>query len=168
LSWQATSWAIKQRETSDPNQRFVLLCLANYAGPEGRSAFPAISTLAQDTGLSESTVRRKLQELEELKLISRGNQAIAAAHIERPDRRPVVYDLPIERGVTVLPRSDDGVSNKAERGVTERVTGCQALTPDPPSDPPLNKKTVYAETFADREKNYLALLQLRRQTSASK
>jgi len=55
--------------------------------------FPAVNTLAEDTGLSESTVRRKLQELEELELVNRGNQAIAAAHIERADRRPIVYDL---------------------------------------------------------------------------
>jgi DNA-binding transcriptional MocR family regulator len=140
LSWQATAWAIKQHETDEPNQRFVLLCLANYAGPDGCNAFPAISTLAEDTGLSESTVRRKLQELEELHLISKGNQAVAAAHIERADRRPIVYDLPLERGVTVLPRELNGVSPESERGVKKGATGCQALTPDPPSDPPINYK----------------------------
>lgn len=140
LSWQATAWAIKQQETKEPNQRFVLLCLANYAGPDGCNAFPAVNTLAEDTGLSESTVRRKLQELEELELVNRGNQAIAAAHIERADRRPIVYDLPLERGVTVLPREPNGVSNNEERGVNQEATGCQAMTPDPPSDPPYNYK----------------------------
>jgi DNA-binding transcriptional ArsR family regulator len=51
-----------------------------------------------DTGLGERTVRRHLRKLEALGLIVRGNQAIAAAHIKRRDRRPTVYDLPLENG----------------------------------------------------------------------
>lgn len=95
MSWQASAWALKQQKTREPTQRFVLLCLANYAGADGRNAFPCLSTLVADTGFSERTIRRTLRQLEALGLLIRGNQAIAAAHIVRRDRRPVVYDLPL-------------------------------------------------------------------------
>lgn len=124
MSIQAVAWAIKQQEVKDPFCRFVLVCLANYAGENGQNAFPSIATLAKDTGLSDSTVRRKLQELEETGFITKGNQTIAAAHIDRADRRPVVYDINT-RGVTVIARSVNGVSAEAGRGVTEAPTGCQ-------------------------------------------
>lgn len=133
MSWQATAWAIEQDQIEDTGQKFVLVCLANYAGEDGRDAFPSIATLCRHTCLSESTVRRKLQDLETAGLISRGNQKLAEAKIERADRRPIVYDLPIERGVTVTPRESNGVSKTGERGVKHGPTGCQALTPDPPS-----------------------------------
>ena len=149
------AWAIEQQETRDPESRLVLICLANYASADGRNAFPAIDRLCRDTGLSESTVRRHLKKLIEAILIRRGNQAIAAAHIERADRRPVVYDVLIQRGVPVIPRGDergvtetprdgDGVSKTDSRGVKQGATGCQALTPDPSSDPSLNRKSARA------------------------
>ena len=89
------SWALSLPIDSlkDSSARHVLLCLANYAGSNGAGAFPSAATLALDTGLSERTVRYKLNDLEEAGLIQEGNQAIAAVHIDRHDRRPVVYDL---------------------------------------------------------------------------
>ena len=63
MSIQAVAWAIEQQQVKDPNSRLVLICLANYSGTSGRDAFPAVSTLCRDSGLSESTVRRHLGEL---------------------------------------------------------------------------------------------------------
>ena len=99
------SWALSlPTETlKDSSARHVLLCLANYAGSNGAGAFPSASTLAQDTGLSERTVRYKLDDLEKSGLIQKGNQAIAAVHIDRHDRRPVVYDLQLSRGAESAP-----------------------------------------------------------------
>lgn len=113
------SWALQIPTTtlSDSSARHVLLCLANYAGTDGRGAFPSASTLSNDTGLSERTVRAKLELLRESGLIVSGNQALAAVYIERHDRRPVVYDLPIKRGANSAPRS--------ERGADDR-TGCNS------------------------------------------
>ena len=83
------SWALSLpvQTLKDSSARHVLLCLANYAGSNGTGAFPSASTLAQDTGLSERTVRYKLDDLEKSGLIQKGNQAIAAVHIDRHDRR---------------------------------------------------------------------------------
>lgn len=117
MSVQAMTWAIEQQDIRDATARHVLLCLANYADADGKAAFPSTSRLEADTGLSESTIRRKLDVLEELGLIQKGNQAIVAAYIDRGDRRPVCYDMVIKkRGVVVTP--GDG------RGVTVTGTGC--------------------------------------------
>ncbi|NWE75132.1 helix-turn-helix domain-containing protein [Pseudomonas yamanorum] len=120
------SWALSLpvQTLKDSSARHVLLCLANYAGSNGAGAFPSAKTLTDDTGLSERTVRIKLDLLEEGGFIVRGNQALAAVYIDRHDRRPVVYDLMIKRGAVVAPREDatgcslgqSGVQPTTERG----------------------------------------------------
>lgn len=120
------SWALSLpiQSLKDSSARHVLLCLANYAGSNGAGAFPSAKTLTDDTGLSERTVRIKLDLLETLGFIVRGNQALAAVYIDRHDRRPVVYDLMIKRGAATAPRSDvtgcslgqNGVQPTTERG----------------------------------------------------
>jgi len=126
VSVQAMSWALSLpiQSLKDSSARHVLLCLANYASSNGVGAFPSAKTLTDDTGLSERTVRIKLDLLEELGFIVRGNQALAAVYIDRNDRRPVVYDLMIKRGAVVTPRDDrtgcsleqSGVQPTTERG----------------------------------------------------
>ena len=115
MSW---ALALPKQTLGNPSARHVLLCLANYAGSDGRGAFPSAKTLAEDTGLGERTVRLKLDELEKSDFIVRGNQAIAAAYIDRCDRRPVVYDLQIKRGANPAPRK--------ERGAGESRAGCSS------------------------------------------
>ena len=44
--------------------KFVLVGLANHAGPDGTGAFPSVATLVRYTGLSERTVRTCLDRLE--------------------------------------------------------------------------------------------------------
>lgn len=113
------TWAMEQQIVTDAPSRHVLLCLANYADHNGKAAFPSTATLEKDTGLSESTIRRRLDSLEAMGIIEKGNQAIVAAYIDRNDRRPVCYDLRMKKpGVSVTPRD--------ERGVSVTGTGCQA------------------------------------------
>ena len=118
MSVEAMSWAMKlpKEQLGDASARHVLLCLANYAGPEGKHAFPSAATLAEQTGLSERTVRYKLDVLESAGLIVRGKQAIAAVHIERHDRRPVVYDLQLKRGANSAPRAERGANDGSSLG----------------------------------------------------
>ena len=132
------SWALSlPTETlKDSSARHVLLCLANYAGSNGTGAFPSASTLAQDTGLSERTVRYKLDDLEQSGLIKKGNQAIAAVHIDRHDRRPVVYDLQILRGANTAPRTKRGADdatgcNQQQNGVQPGTERGAAAAPNP-------------------------------------
>lgn len=122
------SWALAQTMVTDASARHVLLCLANYADKDGRGAFPSASSLADDTGLAVRTVRYKLEQLQELGAIRPGNQAIAAAYIDRGDRRPVVYDLAMERGANAAPRSERPATDAprdVERGANDDTTGCK-------------------------------------------
>ena len=100
------SWALQiaKTELSDSSARHVLLCLANYASADGRGTFPPVNRLSEDTGLSERTVRYKLDLLREAGWIVRGNQALAAVYIDQHDRRPVVYDLQLLRGANAAPK----------------------------------------------------------------
>ena len=132
------SWALSLpvQTLKDSSARHVLLCLANYAGSNGTGAFPSASTLAQDTGLSERTVRYKLDDLEQSGLIKKGNQAIAAVHIDRYDRRPVVYDLQILRGANPAPRAKRGADdatgcNSQQNGVQPGTERGAAAAPNP-------------------------------------
>ncbi|WP_026078239.1 helix-turn-helix domain-containing protein [Pseudomonas sp. PAMC 26793] len=118
MSVQSMTWALDQRDIRDATARHVLLCLANYADKNGKAAFPSANSLSEDTGLSVRTVRYKLDHLEEIGAIRLGNQAIAAAYIDRHDRRPVVYDLCIERGASPAPGD--------KRGANEDTTGCRS------------------------------------------
>lgn len=97
--------AIEQQDVRDSSSRHVLLYLPNYADNNGKAAFPSTAKVECDTGLSESTVRRKLDALELFGLIEKGNQDIVKAYIERGDRRPVCYDLKMEKpGTSVVRR----------------------------------------------------------------
>jgi Helix-turn-helix domain len=73
--------------------KFVLVGLANHAGPDGTAAFPSVATLVRYTGLSERTVRTCLDRLAAEGIISPCDPDIVAARIKRADRRPQGWDL---------------------------------------------------------------------------
>jgi Helix-turn-helix domain len=71
MSVEAISWALNlapvpagRRGQPSSACKFVLVGLANHAGPDGREAFPSVVTLVRYTGLSERTVRTCLDRLE--------------------------------------------------------------------------------------------------------
>ena len=64
MSVEAISWALNLAPVpvdrgGQPSSacKFVLVGLANHAGPDGTGAFPSVATLVRYTGLSERTVR---------------------------------------------------------------------------------------------------------------
>lgn len=125
------SWALSRRDLGkDSSARHVLLCLANYAAADGRGAFPSAKTLTEDTGLSERTVRSKLDLLEAQGLIVRGNQALAAVYIDRHDRRPVVYDLMLKRGAVDAPREEGTGCSQQQNGVQPTTERGAAIAPN--------------------------------------
>lgn len=154
MSWQATAWAIEQQEVKDPLTLLVLLCMANYAGEDGLNCFPSIATLARNSRLSGRSVQRHIIKLLDLGLIRRGNQNIAAALIERADRRPVVYDLMIPRGVPQSPRSTDGVTRKTPRGDRRAERGDTAVSTDPPSRSSLKHKSALEAVTEELEARF--------------
>lgn len=126
MSVEATSWALNQQAVTDPAARSVLFGLANHANHEGRHAFPSVNLICRYTGLSPRTVKAKLKLLVECELIRRGNQGVAAAIIERSDRRPTVYDLDLSKGLQTEPIGDE------ERDATTAPRSAKQGAPDAP------------------------------------
>ena len=100
MSVEAISWALNLAPVpagrgGQPSSacKFVLVGLANHAGPDGTGAFPSVATLVGYTGLSERTVRTCLDRLAAEGIISPCDPGIVAARIRRADRRPQGWDL---------------------------------------------------------------------------
>lgn len=70
MSWETEQWARKQR-VGDPVRKAVLVAIANEADTSGRNAWPSIRFLAEDIEVSERTVQRRLQELEDMGFLRR-------------------------------------------------------------------------------------------------
>lgn len=73
----------------------TMIGLANHADENGKGAHPSQPTLAWYTRKSLDSAQRDVDQLEELGLIRRGDQR-RVLHLP-PDKRPVVYDLAMER-----------------------------------------------------------------------
>ena len=100
MSVEAISWALNLAPVpadrgGQPSSacKFVLVGLANHAGPVGAGAFPSAATLVRYTGLSERTVRTCLDRLEAEGIILPCDPDIVAARIKRADRRPQGWNL---------------------------------------------------------------------------
>jgi helix-turn-helix protein len=100
VSVEAISWALNLAPVpsdggGQPSSacKFVLVGLANHAGPDGTGAFPSVATLVRYTGLSERTVRTCLDRLEAAGVVSPCDPGIVAARIKRADRRPQGWNL---------------------------------------------------------------------------
>ena len=101
--------------------KFVLVGLANHAGPDGTGAFPSVATLVRYTGLSERTVRTCMDRLEAEGIIQACDPDIIAARIKRADRRPKGWDLDLsliradltDTEVAVLGRQFPGLGARA-------------------------------------------------------
>ena len=71
MSVEALFWAIEQLdELEKPQQRLLLLMLANIADPTGY-AFPGVKYLARKVGVGSRMLRYHLSTLEEKGLITR-------------------------------------------------------------------------------------------------
>ena len=100
MSVEAISWALNLApvpadQGGQPSSacKFVLVGLANHAGPDGTGAFPSVATLVRYTGVSERTVRTCLDRLAAEDIIAPCDPHIVAARIKRADRRPQGWDL---------------------------------------------------------------------------
>lgn len=69
MSYQATNWAMKQRDMK-PATKTVLLCLTDRHNPEN-GCFPSHKRIATDACMSERSVRNHLAELEAMGLLRR-------------------------------------------------------------------------------------------------
>jgi DNA-binding Lrp family transcriptional regulator len=135
VSVEAIAWALNTDAVDNPTSKLVLIALANHARPDGRAAFPSITTMQRYTCLSDRAIQKHLRELEERGVIRRCNPEIVAAYIERADRRPIGYDLVMngvnvvrERGEPDSPGKRHGVNAVRERGERRSPTGGTTFT----------------------------------------
>lgn len=54
-----------------PKARLVAFVLSTHMNARGGQCFPALSTIARETGLARSTVQRALDELEDARYLAR-------------------------------------------------------------------------------------------------
>jgi hypothetical protein len=148
VSVEAISWALNLAPVpadrgGQPSTacKFVLVGLANHAGPDGTAAFPSVTTLVRYTGLSERTVRTCLDRLAAGGIISPCDPDIVAARIKRADRRPQGWDLNLslvrndldDAAVAILEHHFPGLGRRlaaaAQPGAEGRADGVQAPHP---------------------------------------
>ncbi|MCW3817915.1 helix-turn-helix domain-containing protein, partial [Micromonospora sp. DR5-3] len=95
MSAEALSWALSDAPDVPPSCLAVLISLTNHAHANRRAAFSSQERLAFYARKSVRTVRNDLSALARLGLIRRGDQRHAS--LLPADRRPVVWDLAMER-----------------------------------------------------------------------
>lgn len=98
MSVSALTWAFGLQNIN-PARKFLLVALANYAD-ENNSCFPGQEKLAHDVGVSVSTIRRALKELEADGFVARERRQGADGY-RTSDR----YFLQVN--MTANPKSDD-------------------------------------------------------------
>jgi DNA-binding transcriptional MocR family regulator len=63
------AWAVRDADPISPTAHHVLLCLADRFNPKYGVAWPSYADITRRTGLSERTVRRAIDELEDSGLV---------------------------------------------------------------------------------------------------
>ncbi len=128
MSVEAISWALNLApvpadRSGQPSGacKFVLVGLANHAGPDGTGAFPSVATLVRYTGLSERTVRTSLDRLEADGIITGCDPDIVAARIKLADRRPKGWDLDLSRIRDDLTQTAIAVLDRQFPGLNARL-----------------------------------------------
>lgn len=128
MSVEAISWALNLAPVpadrgGQPSSacKFVLVGLANHAGPDGTGAFPSVATLVRYTGLSERTVRTCLDRLETEAIIRPCDPDIVAARIKRADRRPKGWDLDLTQIRADLSRTEVTTLQRQFHGLAARA-----------------------------------------------
>lgn len=88
-------WVVESAPDVSPHWIPVLIGLARHADAQGRGAFPSQELLAEYARKSDRAVRNDLTALEKTGLIRPGDRSLVE-HFP-PDRRPLVWDLALER-----------------------------------------------------------------------
>lgn len=153
-------WALKHAPDVPPQCVSALMGLADAADKQGRGAYIGQKLLAEYARKTDRQVRSDLTRLQDLEIIRRGDQSLAA-HIPA-DCRPVVYDLALERKRTsarqsasarnqTSPATDEQPSDLLESGGTGSVLPGGSETSRErkpasykPTDNPKTKKTSRA------------------------
>lgn len=107
MSREAISWVLRDAPGVPAQCVGVLVGLAEHADKTGHAAYPSAVTLASYSRKSKRQVQYDLALLVDLKLIREGDQSHTAKY--PVNRRPMVYDLAMERVAGVQPIAQPGV-----------------------------------------------------------
>ena len=120
-----------------PEQKYILLKLADYADDDGGHVYPSVATVARLTGVSERTVQRHLSAMREVGILEVTGQAT--------QHRPTEYRI---RGDKLTPLADSGVTPVTARGDTGDVSGVTPTSPYPSVEP---SRTARGSRFANSD-----------------
>jgi hypothetical protein len=146
MSWQASSWALKQR-VGDPILKILLLAAANYADPDGK-CWPKVETLAFDSEVSKRTIQRKLVELQALGLIR------VQERFDQKGRQieSLIFLLMEGEGDTLAPREPVGVTLACHPGGDTTLSPLDSLNNQKNKQPMSGSKKkdeAYSEDFEE-------------------
>ncbi len=106
LNRDAVLWVLCEAPNVPPHLVATLIGLAKHADADGRGARPSHALLAWYARKSEKSVGRDIDQLEELRLIERGDQRLTW-HLP-PNQRPVVWNLCMSRRRGARPEPSRG------------------------------------------------------------
>jgi hypothetical protein len=95
MSLDPILWALKDAPVANVEERMILTFMAEAADDDGCNSHQSQQTIAKLSMLADRTVRKRLKDMEDRKLIARGDQTVSTLMRIPADRRPVNYDLMI-------------------------------------------------------------------------
>ena len=130
MATAAINWAYKQHGLT-PNQKFVLVTLADRASASEWSCYPSIRDLSERTGLHRTSVMRALQALEDQNLVVRdarmrdqGGYTSSTFTLNRPDESALNDVAPCDNAMshtatTLVAQCDHPSSTVLHRPILE-------------------------------------------------
>lgn len=130
----------------DSTKKFVLVVMAEHADKHGRESYPAVKTIARETGLSERTVQYTLRDLE------RSGHLVPYGKGRRGTTKYSVFPNPDAR---FAPASAVRGASETGTGASDNVQGCNSFAPDPSLEPSLEPSfTTHREMAVDAWKEH--------------
>jgi biotin operon repressor len=126
MSFEAMAWAVKQK--LPVKQKIVLLMLADRINKDTGRCDPSIPRLAEDCGMSESSVKEALRALKE--------DGLVVAH----ERKMGVVNLPNQ--YEIVTGEIPGVGRIAPGGGSPRAPGVGRIAPPNLEDQPVREPSI--------------------------
>jgi hypothetical protein len=136
MSFQLMAWASEQR-TGSPSRKAVLMALANAANHHSGKCHPSVARIAEETELSEPTVKRALADLA-------GAQLIARKRRRRQDGSLSTYEYTFPTRDHSEPPTDH-----SDPLTTDHHDPAEPRTSEPGMEPVLLPAAVAAEDLYD-------------------
>ncbi|MFT8638721.1 MAG: helix-turn-helix domain-containing protein, partial [Bifidobacterium sp.] len=118
MSLEAMNWVLRELPKQiEPSSFKVLIYMADCVDSDGKGFYKSHDTLAEETGLSKSTIKTHLRKLVDAGYIRRGDQRLAW-HLHH---RPTVYELCLPSNNRSSRESDSDPQPTADASGTSRI-----------------------------------------------